>query len=91
MNVALAALHLGQYDRARSLLRESLALSHRIGDVVGIVYAIECLGAILAEQANCEPAAKLLAGAQMMKESIALILHVLAEPPPDLAAEFDAL
>ena len=72
VNVALAALHLGQYDRASSLLRESLALSHRIGDVVGIVYAIECLGATLAEQANCESAAKLLAGAEMMKKSIAV-------------------
>jgi predicted ATPase len=72
VNVALAALHLGHYDRASSLLRESLALSRRIGDVVGIVYAIECLGATLAEQADCEPAAKLLAGAEMLTESIGL-------------------
>jgi tetratricopeptide (TPR) repeat protein len=70
VNVALAALHLAQYDRASALLRESLALSHRIGDVVGIVYAIECLGAILAEQSNGESAATFLAGAETMKESI---------------------
>ena len=65
-SAALAAL--GHHSEALVLMRESLDLYHQMGDWIDVVYALEAIVRLLAEGDDAGHAARLLGGADALRE-----------------------
>jgi predicted ATPase/DNA-binding CsgD family transcriptional regulator len=63
---ALAAI--GQRSAALALFRESLALYHQMADWIDIVYTVEAIARLFASDVDAAFAARLLGGAQSIRE-----------------------
>jgi predicted ATPase/class 3 adenylate cyclase len=84
-NLGTVALRLGNYSEAGPLLREALALRWEIGDKRGIVSELVELGLLLAAQRDPVHAARLLAAAEALGESIGAPLS----PSERAVADYD--
>jgi non-specific serine/threonine protein kinase len=71
----LEAWHMGDRDRAGSVLAETLRLSHAVDNKVGIALAIEGFAWIGASTGRAERAARLLGGVQTLWEGIPATLN----------------
>ena len=73
----------GEYERAESLLDQSLALKRALDDRAGIAFSLNCLGSLAGDQGRCERAAALyqeamaLYRAQGDRHGIQLVLNNL--------------
>jgi hypothetical protein len=59
---------------SRAALREAFEVASRVGQSVNALSALESFGALLAAEGECEEAARLLAGVEIVRESIELRL-----------------
>ncbi|MFB7221587.1 AAA family ATPase [Streptomyces sp. NPDC056227] len=72
--LAYAALQRGRPDRARELLRESLAIGHAFHDLLGSVLAMELLALVTAVEGDAAEAAVLQGAAERIWLSVGLPL-----------------
>jgi non-specific serine/threonine protein kinase len=77
LSSGMAAFQQGDHERAGPQFREALEISSGVGDLVGVVYACECLGAVLAAGSNLEPAVIVLSGAENVGVRIGIELEPL--------------
>jgi predicted ATPase len=73
-NLALSLLLCDRGEEAAAAAKESLAIAHRIGDVVVLVYDIVLLAALASRRGEAESGARLLGSAEALREQVGLNL-----------------
>jgi predicted ATPase/DNA-binding NarL/FixJ family response regulator len=83
INLASAAERQGDAERAIEMVKESLSLAHELGNSEGIAFGLEAIASLAATLGRPDVAARLVAGADALREAIGAPLS------PVLAADHD--